>query len=283
MCNLCYLVIGPDMAGGWRLMRRLNTRWNRHTTCLRYCGDSGPAQGAFMHIPAAVTSPPDWEYATFAAIGIAGQVLFTLRMFTQWVASERARASVTPRSFWWMSIGGTLLLLVYAWHDPDPVLLIAPTLNLFLYTRNLTLSRGDAARRAGGWLLPAAAVMVASGVLAAILTAKEKAIFAVNEPAIWLVVGLVGTGLWTLRFPVQWIVAERTGRSTLPPVFWWMSLAGAVMLTAYAAYKPDVVFILAYALTPIPIIRNLMLIHRKRLEPAAEPADDSARVATESA
>jgi lipid-A-disaccharide synthase-like uncharacterized protein len=236
-----------------------------------------------MDIPAAVTSPPDWEYATFAAIGIAGQVLFTLRMFTQWIASERAKESVTPRSFWWMSIVGTLLLLVYAWHVRDLVFLIAPTLNLFLYTRNLTLSAGKQRSGAGAWLLPIATVMLASGLLAAYLTAEQKDIIAVDESPIWLLVGLAATALWTLRFPVQWIVAERLGRSTLPPVFWWMSLAGAVMLTAYAAYKPDVVFILAYALTPIPIIRNLMLIHRKRLEPAAEPADDSARVATESA
>ncbi len=229
-----------------------------------------------MDIPAAVTAPPDWEYATFAAIGIAGQVLFTLRMFTQWIASERAKESVTPRSFWWMSIVGTLLLLVYAWHVRDLVFLIAPTLNLFLYMRNLALSRPGTHRRVGHWLVPLATVMLASSLLAAYLTAEQKNIVAIEESPAWLIVGLAGTALWTLRFPVQWIVAERLGRSTLPPVFWWMSLAGAALLTAYAAYKPDVVFVLAYALAPVPIVRNLMLIHRKRLEPADDPADDGA-------
>jgi lipid-A-disaccharide synthase-like uncharacterized protein len=223
-----------------------------------------------------VASPPDWEQMTFTAIGIAGQVLFTLRMFTQWVASERARDSVAPRSFWWMSIAGTLLLLVYAWFTRDVVFLIAPTLNLFLYTRNLMLS-GKKTRGlgAGVWLAPLGSVLLASGLLAAYLTADEKNILAVDESPFWLAIGLTGTALWTVRFPVQWILAERMGRSTLPAAFWWMSLAGAVLLTAYAAYKPDVVFILAYALTPVPIIRNLVLIRRKRVASAAEGADDA--------
>ena len=42
------------------------------------------------------------------------------------------------------------------------------------------------------------------------------------------------------------------------------------LLTAYAVYQPDAVFILAYALNPLPCIRNLMLAYREsRNRPAA--------------
>jgi lipid-A-disaccharide synthase-like uncharacterized protein len=204
----------------------------------------------------------------FQAIGIAGQVLFTARILVQWYASEKAKESVVPNSFWWLSVGGTLMLLAYAWFTGDAVFLIGPTLNLFLYLRNLMIAyRG---RRLGSVavLAPLAVVMLITGGVAAYLMAAEKEILKFDESPLWLSIGLAGTALWTLRFPVQWIISERTGKSVLPPAFWWMSIAGAGLLTAYAAYKPDAVFVLAYALNPIPAIRNLMLQYRKKKEPA---------------
>ena len=197
----------------------------------------------------------------FQIVGIAGQVLFTARIIVQWYASEKAKESVVPKSFWWLSVAGTLLLLAYAWFTRDPIFLIGPTLNLFLYARNLMIAgRG---RKLGNILIPLAAVMLISGGVAAYLTAEQKQILTLDSSPFWLTIGFVGTALWTLRFPVQWIISERRGRSVLPPAFWWMSIFGAGLLTAYAAYKPDVVFVLAYVLNPIPAIRNLMLIYRK--------------------
>ncbi len=236
----------------------------------------GDAGVAWMGDALAIASPPDWERWTFTAIGFAGQGLFALRMLTQWLASERAQRSVAPRSFWWLSILGTVMLLAYAWFTRDLVFLIAPALNLFLYARNLALSaRPPGSARQGGnriWLFPLGSLLLAGGLLSAYLTADEKQIISVEQSPLWLAIGLAGTALWTVRFPVQWILAERRGYSTLPPAFWWMSLAGSLLLTAYAAYKPDVVFILAYALAPIPVVRNLMLIRRGRHAVANAPA-----------
>jgi lipid-A-disaccharide synthase-like uncharacterized protein len=209
--------------------------------------------------------------AIFSAIGIAGQVLFTARIVVQWYASEKAKQSVVPKSFWWLSVGGTLLLLVYAWFTRDPVFLIGPTLNLFLYVRNLMIAGAGRRVSSAAILVPLAIVMLISGGVAAYLTAEEKNIITVDASPFWLVVGFTGTALWTLRFPVQWIISERMGKSVLPPVFWWMSIFGAGLLTAYAAYKPDAVFVFAYALNPIPAIRNLMLLYRK---PSAEAAGE---------
>jgi lipid-A-disaccharide synthase-like uncharacterized protein len=214
----------------------------------------------------------DLPYAKtiFQVIGIAGQVLFTARIIVQWYASEKAKESVVPRSFWWLSVGGTLLLLAYAWFTRDPVFLIGPTLNLFLYARNLMIASSMKRLGSIAILAPLALVTLISAGVATYLTVQEKDILAVDASPLWLAIGFTGTALWTLRFPVQWIISERVGKSVLPPAFWWMSIAGAGLLTAYAAYKPDAVFVLAYALNPIPAYRNLILIYRKRKQ--AEPA-----------
>lgn len=114
-------------------------------------------------------------------------------------------------------------------------------------------------------IVPLACVVLVSGIVAVYFKAEDREILEWVPSPFWAVVGLIGMGLWTLRFPVQWIASERLGTSTLPPTFWWMSIIGAVMLTAYAVFKVDWVFILAYALNPIPAIRNLMLIRRSRI------------------
>ncbi len=203
-------------------------------------------------------------------IGFAGQALFTARVITQWWASEKAGRSVAPASFWWFSVFGTLLLGVYAISTRDPVFIIGPLLNLFLYIRNLMLMRKPGAKLGAlAVIAPLSLVALATGFAVAYLTVNEKGI-AIEPSPFWLVIGVAGTALWTLRFPVQWMISERLGRSVLPPAFWWMSLIGALLLTAYAVYQPDAVFILAYALNPLPCIRNLMLAYREsRNRPAA--------------
>ena len=62
------------------------------------------------------TNHPVW-----LAIGFIGQALFFGRFFVQWIASERRKQSVVPRSFWYLSLGGGAVLLAYAIHRRDPV------------------------------------------------------------------------------------------------------------------------------------------------------------------
>jgi len=46
-------------------------------------------------------------------VGYLGTILFTLRWVVQAVASRRAGKPTVPRLFWYMSIVGSLLLLIY--------------------------------------------------------------------------------------------------------------------------------------------------------------------------
>jgi lipid-A-disaccharide synthase-like uncharacterized protein len=70
-------------------------------------------------------------------VGYVGQTLFAMRFIVQWIASERAGRSVIPVAFWFFSIGGGLVLLVYALYIRDPVFIIGQGLGLFVYLRNL--------------------------------------------------------------------------------------------------------------------------------------------------
>ena len=75
----------------------------------------------------------DW----WVFLGFVAQGLFTMRFLVQWIASERAGRSVIPLAFWWLSIGGGLLLLVYALYRRDPVFILGQAFGVFVYLRNL--------------------------------------------------------------------------------------------------------------------------------------------------
>jgi lipid-A-disaccharide synthase-like uncharacterized protein len=73
------------------------------------------------------------------ALGFLGQGLFALRFLVQWWRSERAGQSIVPIEFWYLSIGGSVLLLAYALHRRDPVFFIGQLTGILVYSRNLHL------------------------------------------------------------------------------------------------------------------------------------------------
>jgi len=77
------------------------------------------------------------QFDAWVVLGFVAQFFFTMRFVVQWIASERARASVIPVAFWFFSIGGGVLLLIYALYRRDPVFIAGQALGLFVYLRNL--------------------------------------------------------------------------------------------------------------------------------------------------
>jgi lipid-A-disaccharide synthase-like uncharacterized protein len=71
--------------------------------------------------------------------GFIGQALFTARFLVQWIASERVKRSVVPRLFWYLSLAGGSVLLIYAIHRRDPVFIVGQATGLLVYSRNLWL------------------------------------------------------------------------------------------------------------------------------------------------
>jgi len=78
----------------------------------------------------------------------------------------------------------------------------------------------------------------------------------------WLAFGLLGQLIFGARFIVQWIASERKGESHIPLIFWYLSIVGGIITTAYAIHKRDIVFIIGQGAGLVVYIRNLMLIYR---------------------
>jgi lipid-A-disaccharide synthase-like uncharacterized protein len=80
----------------------------------------------------------------------------------------------------------------------------------------------------------------------------------------WVILGFVAQLMFTGRFLVQWIESERQGRSVVPIAFWFFSIAGGLLLLAYAMYRRDPVFIAGQAFGVFVYVRNLYLIMKER-------------------
>jgi lipid-A-disaccharide synthase-like uncharacterized protein len=77
------------------------------------------------------------KFDAWVVLGFVAQFFFTMRFVVQWIASERARKSVMPVAFWFFSVGGGALLLVYALYRKDPVFIAGQALGLLVYLRNV--------------------------------------------------------------------------------------------------------------------------------------------------
>src|ERR1700751_4383931 len=90
--------------------------------------------------------------------------------------------------------------------------------------------------------------------------------------SVWKIIGWLGNALFFSRFFVQWYATEKLKRVVVPTAFWWLSLAGSLLLLSYALfYKRDSVFIFAYVFTWIPYIRNLVIQRRHEASQRACP------------
>lgn len=72
-------------------------------------------------------------------LGFIGQFLFGSRFFIQWIISEKRGESIIPEIFWYLSTGGSVLLLVYAIYRRDSVFIMGQSTGLIIYIRNIML------------------------------------------------------------------------------------------------------------------------------------------------
>lgn len=76
-----------------------------------------------------------WDFWVW--FGLFAQFTFFLRFFVQWIATERARKVVIPAAFWWLSLVGGALILLYSMVRRDPVFIAGNSLGFLIYLRNL--------------------------------------------------------------------------------------------------------------------------------------------------
>jgi len=72
-------------------------------------------------------------------IGFIGQATFGGRFILQWIVSEYKKRSHVPTAFWFISLLGSLILLVYSIHRSEPIFILGFSLNTFIYVRNIHL------------------------------------------------------------------------------------------------------------------------------------------------
>src|SRR5882762_4103830 len=87
------------------------------------------------------------KFDFWLAFGLVAQLLFTARFLVQWISSERAGQSVVPIAFWFFSMGGGLMTLVYGVAKREPVIIVGQAAATIIYIRNIMLivkSRGSA-------------------------------------------------------------------------------------------------------------------------------------------
>jgi lipid-A-disaccharide synthase-like uncharacterized protein len=88
------------------------------------------------------------ELEAWDAVGFVGQFVFFLRFVVQWIATERKKRTVIPVAFWYLSLAGSAITLVYAIHVGRLVFILAFSLNMVIYVRNLYYARRKRRRAA---------------------------------------------------------------------------------------------------------------------------------------
>ncbi len=87
-----------------------------------------------------------WASISWVAFGLAAQAVFMGRLLVQWWATEKARMSVVPPAFWWLSLLGATMLIVYFTWRKDPVGILGQSTGWFVYIRNLWFIYGNGAK-----------------------------------------------------------------------------------------------------------------------------------------
>ena len=109
------------------------------------CAVAGVLVSVLPFLPDSLVTNPE---QLMIVVGFAGQGLFAMRFIIQWLSSEKEAKSVIPIAFWYFSIGGGAVLLLYAIWRQDPVIICGQGLGLFIYLRNLYFIRRAAVRDA---------------------------------------------------------------------------------------------------------------------------------------
>jgi lipid-A-disaccharide synthase-like uncharacterized protein len=79
------------------------------------------------------------KFDFWLVFGIGAQLLFAARFLVQWISSERAGKSVIPFAFWFFSMGGGVMTLIYGIVKREPVIIFGQGVATLIYIRNIML------------------------------------------------------------------------------------------------------------------------------------------------
>jgi lipid-A-disaccharide synthase-like uncharacterized protein len=79
------------------------------------------------------------KFDVWIIVGLGAQLMFTGRFLVQWISSERAGKSIIPLGFWFFSVAGGALTMIYGIAKREPVIIFGQFLAMLIYLRNLVL------------------------------------------------------------------------------------------------------------------------------------------------
>lgn len=198
--------------------------------------------------------------AFLIGLGLVAQALFSARFLIQLIRSEKAGKVVSPLIFWQLSLIASFLLLVYGTFRHDLAIVGGQLLGYLVYIRNLQIQK--AWHQFPHWarvfflLLPAVFfiyLMVYQWIDWSHLISNPEI------DTLLLTWGSLGQVIFTARFVVQWYASEQRQESYFPRSFWYISIAGALIIAAYAIFRKDAVLFIGQAFGLIVYSRNLWM------------------------
>ena len=90
-------------------------------------------------VVAAFAMPFQSNYWLWKTIGFLGMAAFFTRFLVQWLYSEKHKESKVPEIFWWQSLLGAFLMLLYSLRQQDSVYILGYLFTVIPYSRNLVL------------------------------------------------------------------------------------------------------------------------------------------------
>lgn len=190
-------------------------------------------------------------------LGFVAQMLFGIRLIVQWWITERKKKSISPTVFWVLSLGGSVLFLIYGLLRNDVVIIIGQLFAYTIYIRNLQLKGVCKSLSFIKKTLIIATPFMASFIVL-IFNRKfgEVYNFNLNE---FVFLGILGQLTLNFRFLYQLYYSEKIGESVLPLGFWIISLLGAVMIIIYSYHENEPVLLLSQGFALFPYLRNIFL------------------------
>lgn len=214
-------------------------------------------------------------------LGYTGAFLFYGRFYLQWLVSEVRRESVMPRAFWYMSMAGSVFLLLYGvFVLNSPLGALSHCFNSVIYARNMVhiwRREGNLSKRQSLLFQSTVAVFVGIGSLLVLYTlfkeydaSKEEALSVQLTNWLWIAVGVFGQALFALRFFIQWIVTEIRKESVIPASFWYLSVAASLLMICSHGQRHEWLYTVGIASTLLVYFRNIYWIRRGAVPPSSE-------------
>lgn len=210
--------------------------------------------------------------AAWWSFGVLGTLIFNSRFYVQWYVSERQRRSVVPVAFWYLSGIGALILLIFAVHNQSPNGALSYSLNSVIYSRNLVhiwREKGGLTRARSIAFQSIVALVTCVSVTIVLLIWWREIEITRDKPQpeavanwLWIGVGVLGNLTFAGRFIIQWIATELKRKSTMPNIFWHLSVVAAFLQCASFTAQREWLYALGPILNVPVYVRNLWLIYR---------------------